>query len=87
MFNCQNWTHSNYNCADKKALISIGADLEANFLYFVSILDPDNKEIKQDEFKELNEAVQFINSQYGHWMYTDLEANLDSGGCSSCEAH
>jgi hypothetical protein len=87
MFTTNNWTHSNYNCADKKALISIGADLKANFLYFVSILDTENKEIDQSEFEELGKAVQFINSKYGHWLYTDLEAALDSGGCSSCEAH
>jgi hypothetical protein len=87
MFNTQNWTHSNYNCADKKALISIGADLHANFLYFVSTLDLENKEIKQTEFHELSKAVQFINSEYGHWLYTDLEADLASGGCDSCAAH
>ncbi len=86
MFTTENWTHSTYSCADKKAIISFGADETTNFIYFVSLLDTENKQVRQNEFQNLENAVQFINTEFGHWPYKDLEVN-DEGGCGSCAAH
>ena len=83
----KNWTHSIYKCADKKAMITFGADESASFLYFVSILDQENREVHQTEYSCLIKASQHINTEYGHWQFEDLDSKKDDGGCSSCAAH
>ncbi len=83
-----NWNFSYFNSEFFKALISFtgmpnGNDIE--FIYSATVLDTEEKEVFQKDFKGLDEAILFMNSTYGHWTFMD--PTLKEGGCSSCEAH
>ena len=64
------------------SFISIGGDIgSAEPLYFVTTTDLDRKiEHFQEEFEQLEWAIETINARFGHWAYIDLE-NLGHG-CS-----
>ena len=90
-FTPENWNHCQYLNETKKAIISFGANPsdsgEVNFIYYITILDEDNKEHFQSQYLDLDEACSSINTKFSElWEFKDLSA-APSGGCSSCEAH
>lgn len=84
-----NWTYCHYKQLEHKAMIHMGADPEKeHFIYYLNVLDKEDKDIFQKEFDSINLACQFINSNYYDWDFINqLESSDDGGGCSSCSAH
>ena len=87
----ENWTYCSFSHENLKAMITLGASpeiLEDSFLYYVTILDEDNNEIFQEEFRSLSKACSRINQKCsGIWNWTDAERPAKQGGCSTCVAH
>lgn len=82
-----NWTFCHYKLNEKRSSISIGADTKSDeFIYFVSVLDSEDRDIFQKEFSDLNVACQYINQNYNDWSFVNQLKN-DDGGCSTCSAH
>lgn len=89
-FNNNNWNHSQYQSEHNKAIISIGAheNKPEEICYYITVLDEENNELFQQEFKELDQACQEINSRYQDiWDYNDLSQEKKKTGCDSCSAH
>lgn len=96
-FTADNWNYVQYiNTTDsglKRAILSIGAmpnaQDEIEFLYFITILDQENNEVFQEEFKSLDIAIHHINKKFSnYWDFQDLtKISDDKSGCSSCVAH
>lgn len=87
----ENWNYTYYTRGDLRACITIAAEPNKDIEYMLTLLDPKNNEVHQGAHKDLNEATQNINLEYGHWDFVDLEQenkkNTNSSGCSSCQAH
>ncbi len=89
---CDNWTHCGYKSLQLQALITIGAHptqgtAEPALVYYLTLLDTDFKEVFQQEFSTLEQAISSLNDRYGHWEFTDREKSTEGSGCGSCEAH
>ena len=86
-----NWTHTQYVLDNLRALISLGASWEkpAELIYLVTLLDENDQEVFQQEFKTLESACDYINKRYqDEWPIVDLMAPASKeGGCASCVAH
>jgi len=84
-----NWNYCHYETSRLRAFISQGGipgtrEDEVQQIYFLTVSDPDFKEIYQEEFFQLQEAVTILNSRYKHWKFIDRAVQE---GCSSCQAH
>lgn len=86
----ENWNYSHYTATKLLCSIFLGANENSDLIYSVTVTDLDHKEIFQEDFLELTEAVSFINSRYSHWDFVDKTqkpiSDSDSG-CGSCAAH
>ncbi len=89
MIDSQNWNYCTYVNKNFKAYISLGGELTANQevkeIYWVNVTTLENQSISQRSHKNLNDAINQINSQYAYWTFTD--PLNPTGGCSSCSAH
>ena len=93
--NSENWSFSQYKSSRIRAFISLGGEPgdENDFqeLYLVTTTNEDyTKEFFQKPFYILENALQFLNSRYGHWEFLDLKITpngTDTGGCGDCAAH
>lgn len=86
--NTENWTYTQYTKGPHRALISIGADLTGEVLYYTTILDEEDQELFQKEFSKLEEAADYLNIRCkDRWDFTDASKKKASGGCDSCVAH
>lgn len=90
MINEQNWTHCEFTAEENRVNLSIGGEiLKDNSyleLYFINKFLGEEI-IHQDIFHKLNDALQAINTKYGHWDFKDKLKSEKSSGCSSCQAH
>ncbi len=89
-FDLTNWNFAFYSTENYKAIISLAAEpagdsSEPEFSYCPTVLTQETKEVFQTSFKELKKAIDYMNSNYGHWEF--MEATGSSSGCSTCEAH
>ena len=88
-FTLKNWNYCHYNSENFKALISIvatpGQDNEIIDLFCPTVLDHENQEVFQKDFKSLAKAIEFMNLTYSHWSFVDPMAKGE--GCGSCNAH
>ncbi len=98
-----NWTFCLFGHEEYISQIHQGGELAENGdfqdIYYVNILkanaDGDNleenphKEIHQEIFYNLADALKHINSQFSHWKFINVldETAKKSGGCGSCVAH
>jgi len=55
--------------------------------YCLTLADLNFNEIMQKPFPELGQALEAINSTYGEWKLSKVEAPKSGDGCSSCAAH
>ena len=67
---------------DYQSLQSSG-DPPPPMLYWVTVLKDDKQEAYQKEFYRLSDALESINSKYGHWEFVDTSL-AQSEGCDSC---
>lgn len=71
------------------AFISFGSGPESAELdqldYYVTVLEDQEKETFQAEFRSLSEACLFLNENYSDWTFNDQTAT--KSGCSTCAAH
>jgi len=91
-FNENNWNFSQFVLGDLTAFISLcGENNNENIEYFYSltVVDQDNKELFQKDFKVLSEACNSINSKYqDYWQFQQsIEEKKEGSGCDSCVAH
>jgi hypothetical protein len=92
MITRENWTYARYSGPQSLAFVSLGAkpqadSTEVEFQYFMTLADDDYREIFQNSFIELDQALEAINKTYGKWPLL-LQGEKKSGdGCSSCHAH
>lgn len=91
--NLKNWNFAHYNSEHFKAFIGMTGELEEVnevvsqvILYSVTVLDAEEVEVFQRDFKSLKDAIACINENYGHWQFND-PTDKSGGGCSSCSAH
>lgn len=61
-------------------------DFKEVILYSVTVVDGEDKEVFQRDFKSLKSAITLINENYGHWQFND-PTDKSGGGCNSCSAH
>lgn len=86
--NLGNWNYCHYFTGPLKAMISCGQGLDVldnddlGLEYYVSVLKDEFSEVFQKDFKNLGEAIQFINDSYGHWDFKD--STIQESGCDSC---
>jgi len=94
--NSLNWTFCQRINGPLRAIIHLGAypiennelNIEIKEFYLVNILEEDDRAISQNEFCSLEQALAFMELQYGHWEFQNQLSDLESkGGCSSCAAH
>ena len=87
----ENWTHCGYISTKAQALITMGSEpSQCQIIYYLTLLDNDYKELFQQEFASLAEAVSVLNDRYCHWQFVDREqenVREDGDGCGSCQAH
>ena len=83
-----NWNYCHYTTGPLKAMISFGGDQLQDTLYWMTVLldkEGESKEIFQEEFTDLNQAVTDTNTKYGHWDFINTaQTNESEGGCGSC---
>ena len=91
--NLKNWNFAHYNSEHFKAFIGMTGDIEETqgeashiILYSVTVLDSEESEVFQRDFKSLKSAISCINENYGHWQFND-PTDTSGGGCGSCSAH
>ncbi len=98
-----NWTFCQFKHEDCFAAIHQGGDMtpDGEFVdvFYVNILKIDSefdeqthaayKEIHQEVFPHIADALEYINSHFSHWKFVNLleEHNEKSSGCGSCVAH
>ncbi len=91
IINEQNWTYTHYKATDFKAFVSIGGAPELaddDFIYMATIIDTNENEILQKDFKSIDAACDFLNSKYSDlWDFVDARVAKKEGGCDSCAAH
>ena len=88
-----NWNYCFYKTKDLKAFISLGAmpdhqnEDKAQLVHCVTLSDFSHKELYQEEFEQLDDAVKFIKKKYGHWEFENPLVPKESSGCTDCSAH
>ena len=93
-----NWSEMIYLHPVQKYFVRItqGAQiLEDKFeeVFSVTLTDFDHREVSQNDFRELSEALSFLNSKYeGKWRLENLSIieklqKPSTGGCDTCSAH
>jgi hypothetical protein len=99
-----NWTFCQFKQDDCTAVIHQGGentpDGEYVDLFYVNVLKQLTqegelesslyKEIHQEVFPTLDDAINYINSKFSHWNFINQLSELQdksSGGCGSCVAH
>ncbi len=89
--NTENWTYSRLVNGSYSIGIYIGADEASiengNYIYYLTLLENDEKEVFQKEFHSLFDAINFANNKYYDWQFQDLRIAKSSEGCGSCSAH
>ncbi len=94
----ENWSEKIYLHPIQKyfARITQGAQiLQDKFeeVYSVTLTDFDHREVSQSDFKELSQALTFLNEKYqGKWKLESLSIidklqNPSTGSCDTCSAH
>ena len=93
----ENWTHTHYEKGDLMAQITMGAapssDDSVQIFYYVTVLQKtegpeDFREMFQQRFGQLEEAIELINKKYREWQFIDRTVASDNeSGCGSCSAH
>jgi hypothetical protein len=88
----ENFMVARYQTPDRLAFVSFGADSSTNddqpqWLYSVTITDHDYKEFFQEDFVELENALDQLNKKYRHWDLIIAGEKKSGDGCSSCHAH
>lgn len=87
----ENWSYARYQGPQTLSMINMGAAPTpcggAQILYYLTLTDLDYKEIYQQEFTELEQALSAINKKYSHWPLLLEGAPRQGDGCSSCHAH
>jgi hypothetical protein len=91
MFTIDNWSYSCFKSSSLQVIISLGGSFDESSSepiveYLVTVLDEKQNETFQQNFNNLEKAVDFVNDRYGLWSFEELKAN-DGDGCGSCEAH
>lgn len=87
-FTPDNWNHVQYINENQRALVSIGADLKGDLLYFVTVIDENDQVLYQSEHKTVEKACFHINDKYQEfWDFSNLATAGTGGGCGSCNAH
>ncbi len=87
-FDLTNWNFAFYSTETFKALISLSGEEingEVRLMYCPTVLEGDNREVFQENFIDLGDAIEFMNNQYGHWEF--MEPTGSGSGCSTCQAH
>lgn len=89
LFTLQNWNHVQYTNGKHRALVSMGAELTGDIIYFMSVIDENDLLIFQSEHHCIEKACEVINDKFqDFWDFSDLANNQDQGGgCGSCNAH
>jgi hypothetical protein len=87
--NSTNWNYAFYESGAFRASITFGADESSlaknEYLYFVTVLEGEYKEIHQELQPNLTQACTVINKRYKNWIFKDPSA--PASGCGSCSAH
>lgn len=87
----ENWGTSRYLNENFQVFISLAGfpdqQGEVQLSYCLTLADSDFNEIMQRPFFELQQALEAINSTYGHWKLSKIETPKSGDGCSSCAAH
>lgn len=77
-----------YQTPERLAFVSLGAAAEsAQWIYSLTITDHDYRELFQEDFSDLNVALESINKKYRHWDLIIAGEKKSGDGCSSCHAH
>jgi hypothetical protein len=93
LINTSNWNYCYFKSQDNKAFISFGASFDPakpdqiTECYYVNLTTMENKDLFQRSFPKLELALDFINSSYEHFDFTNPTLKDKSGGCDSCQAH
>ena len=86
----ENWSICQYKSQKLQAFISLCASpshTENKEFYSVTLTDLEFHEVFQNDFEQLEKAIQFINEKYGHWEFNNLQKSGSDSGCSTCQAH
>lgn len=82
-----NWTFCQFKQGNQKAQITFGATPASDdLIYFVSVLDKEDRDLFQKEFLKIEAACHFLNSNYHDWDFVN-QLSQSADGCSSCSAH
>ena len=90
MLDTQNWTYCQYQSGPFSVSIAVGGVPEsAEGVKITYFLNKSNEKqlIYQEEYSSLEQAISKANNTYASWDFVDLEKKLQSGGCSTCQAH
>lgn len=90
-----NWNYTYFSSSPLKAFVSLGADaienemgvVETKVFYFLTVSEGDYGEIFQSAHVTLDEALEQLNTKYGHWELKEATGKSDGDGCSTCAAH
>lgn len=90
-----NWNYTYFSSNPLRAFISLGADaienemgvVESKVFYFLTVSDGEYGEIFQSAHETIEEALELLNTKYGHWEIKEALGKSDGDGCSTCAAH
>ena len=90
MLNAQNWTYCQYQSGSFSVSIAVGgvphSTQGVKITYFLNKCN-EKQLIYQEELPSIEQAISKANKTYSSWDFVDLEKKLQSGGCSTCQAH
>lgn len=86
----ENWGSSRYINENFQVFISLAGvptkdDVELR--YCLTLADLEFNEIMQKSFRDLQQALDTLNTTYGKWQLSQVQAPKSGEGCSSCAAH
>ena len=91
LIDSENWSYARLQNGAYSIGIFIGADEaslnEGGYIYYLTLLENEEKEIFQKEFHSLFDAINFANNKYHDWKFQDLRTATSGEGCGSCSAH
>lgn len=93
-----NWNYSYYRKGEHKAFICLCGEPientqkmtpsnEAIIQYAITVTDMDDNELFQQNYLELDDAIEVLNERYKIWEFFDLSQRSDGSGCDTCSAH
>jgi hypothetical protein len=83
----ENFMVARYQTPDRLAFISFGANNKAQWLYSLTVTDHDYQELFQEDYFDLDLALEQLNKKYRHWDLIIAGEKKSGDGCSSCHAH